>query len=105
MQGSIDATSLNRCQAGFRVFLRQMSACFRRRSLAAAGAIVGVFLAGACFEGASAQPRINADDVPELRTLYANSQDIAEGKRIVESTCAGCHGANGISESPGVPHL
>ena len=101
MQGSIDATSLNGCQAGFRVFL---SAWFRRRSLAAAGAIVGVFLAGACFEGASAQPRINADDGPELRTLYANSLDIAEGKRIVETTCAGCHGANGVSESSGVPH-
>ena len=105
MQGSIEVISLNGCQAGFRVFLRQMSACFRRPSLAAAGAIAGVFLAGACFEGASAQPRINADDVPELRTLYANSQDIAEGKRIVESACAGCHGANGVSESPGVPHL
>ena len=105
MQGSIDATSLNGCRARFRVFLRQMSACLRRPSLAAAGVIAGVFLAGACFEGASAQPRINADDGPELRTLYANSQDVAEGKRIVESSCAGCHGANGVSESPGVPHL
>lgn len=105
MQGSIDATSLYGCQARFQVFLRQMSACLRRPSLVAAGAIVGVFLAGACFEGASAQPRINSDDGPELRTLYANSQDIAEGKRIVESSCAGCHGANGVSESPGVPHL
>ena len=104
MQGSIDATSLNGCQARFRVFLRQMSACLRRPSLAAAG-VAGVFLAGAFFEGASAQPRINADDGPELRTLYANSQDVAEGKRIVESSCAGCHGANGVSESPGVPHL
>jgi cytochrome c553 len=73
--------------------------------LAAVGAIAGVFLAGACFESAFAQPRINSDDGPEMRTLYANSQDIAEGKRIVESSCAGCHGANGVSESPGVPHL
>jgi cytochrome c553 len=110
MQGSIDAASLNRCVTRVRVFLRQMTSCFRRPSLAAAGAIASVFLAsvflsGACFEGASAQPRINSDDGPELRTLYANSQDIAEGKRIVESTCAGCHGANGVSESPGVPHL
>jgi cytochrome c553 len=69
------------------------------------GAIAAVFFAGAYFEGASAQPRINSDDGPELRTLYANSQDIAEGKRIVESSCAGCHGTNGISESQGVPHL
>ena len=105
MQGSIDETSLNRCEARVRVFLRHMSACFRRPSLATVGAIAGVFFAGACFESASAQPRINSDDGPELRTLYANSEDIAEGKRIVESSCAGCHGANGISESPGVPHL
>jgi cytochrome c553 len=82
-----------------------MNTYFRRPSLATVGAIAGVFFAGACFEGASAQPKINSDDGPELRTLYANSQDIAEGRRIVESSCAGCHGANGISESPGVPHL
>jgi cytochrome c553 len=105
MQGSIEATFMNGCQAGFRFFLRQMSACFRRPSLAATGAIAGMFLAGVCFEGASAQPRINAEDGPDLRTLYANSQDILEGKSIVESSCAGCHGANGVSESPGVPHL
>jgi cytochrome c553 len=105
MQGSIDETSLNRCEARVRVFLRHMNTYFRRPSLATVGAIAGVFFAGACFEGVSAQPKINSDDGPELRTLYANSQDIAEGRRIVESSCAGCHGANGISESPGVPHL
>jgi cytochrome c553 len=105
MQGSIDETSLNRCEARVRVFLRHMNTYFRRPSLATVGVIAGVFFAGACFEGASAQPKINSDDGPELRTLYANSQDIAEGRRIVESSCAGCHGANGISESPGVPHL
>ena len=105
MQGSIDAIALNGCVARIRVFLRHMNACFRRPSLATTGAIAGVFLAGACFEGAFAQPRISSDDGPELRTLYANSQDIADGKRIVESSCAGCHGANGVSESPGVPHL
>jgi cytochrome c553 len=82
-----------------------MNTYFRRPSLATVGVIAGVFFAGACFEGACAQPKINSDDGSELRTLYANSQDIAEGKRIVESSCAGCHGANGISESPGVPHL
>jgi cytochrome c553 len=69
------------------------------------GTIAGVFFAGAYLESASAQPKVNVDDGPELRTLYANSQDIAEGKRIVESSCAGCHGANGVSVSSGVPHL
>jgi cytochrome c553 len=69
------------------------------------GTIAGVFFAAVCFQGAYAQPRTNVEDGPELRTLYANSEDVAEGKRIVESSCAGCHGANGVSESPGVPHL
>ena len=76
-----------------------------RRAVATLAAIAGAFLAAGCFAGASAQTRINAEDGPELRTLYANSQDIADGKRIVESTCAGCHGANGVSGTPGVPHL
>jgi cytochrome c553 len=105
MKGSIDAASLNECVASVRAFRRRLNACFRRPILAALGTIAGVFFAGACFEGASAQQRINANDGPELRTLYANSQDIAEGGRIAASSCAGCHGANGISESPGVPHL
>jgi cytochrome c553 len=105
MKGSIDATSLNGCRASVCVFLRRLGARFRRPTLIAVGTIAGVFFAGAYFESASAQSRVTVDDGPELRTLYANSQDIAEGKRIVESSCAGCHGANGISESPGVPHL
>lgn len=105
MQGSIEATSLNRCITPVGVLLRSIGVCLRRQSLVTVGVIVGVLFVGVWFGGASAQPRINAEDGPELRTLYANSQDIADGKRIVESTCAGCHGANGVSESPGVPHL
>ena len=33
------------------------------------------------------------------------SADVADGKRIAEATCAGCHGSNGISRVQGVPHL
>jgi cytochrome c553 len=105
MKRSIGATSLNGCVATVWVFLRRLSASFRRPTLVTMGAIAGVFFAGACFESASAQPKVNVDDGPALQTLYANSDDIADGKRIVESSCAGCHGANGISGSPGVPHL
>jgi cytochrome c553 len=105
MKGSIDATSLNGCRASVWVFLRRLSARFHRPTLITMGTIAGVFFAGAYLESASAQPKVNVDDGPELRTLYANSQDIAEGKRIVESSCAGCHGANGVSVSSGVPHV
>ena len=38
-------------------------------------------------------------------TVYANSADIAEGKRLAEASCAGCHGSNGINTNPGVPNL
>ncbi len=105
MKGSIDATSLNGCRASVWVVLRRLSARFRRPILITVGTIAGVFFAGVYFESASAQSKVNVDDGPELRTLYANSEDIAEGRRLAESSCAGCHGANGISESSGVPHL
>ena len=44
----------------------------------------------------------SADD---LRAAYASATDIAEGKRVAEASCASCHGLNGISTAPGVPHL
>lgn len=47
--------------------------------------------------------KTGADD--DLRAVYANAADVADGKRIVEGTCAGCHGVLGISKLPGVPHL
>src|SRR3974390_1698950 len=41
----------------------------------------------------------------ELRTLSATPMDIADGKLLAENTCAGCHGADGISVTEGIPHL
>jgi cytochrome c553 len=41
----------------------------------------------------------------DLRVLYADAADIADGKRAAEKACAMCHGANGISATEGVPHL
>jgi cytochrome c553 len=56
--------------------------------------------------GAVAQNTITLNgNVDDLRPLYADEGDIAEGKRLVDSSCAGCHGALGVSESPGVPNL
>jgi cytochrome c553 len=37
--------------------------------------------------------------------VYASSADVAEGKRVADTTCARCHGANGISTTKGIPHL
>ena len=62
---------------------------------------------GAGFSpGASAQSatvRLSPGD--DLRPLNATSQDVAEGKRLADGTCARCHGANGVSTIKGVPHL
>jgi len=63
-------------------------------------------VAGAIGAGAAAQAtRAQTGTSDELRAAYANAADVAEGKRIAETTCAGCHGANGISNTKGVPHL
>jgi cytochrome c553 len=67
--------------------------------------IACVAVAGYAASAAAQNTTIMTGNVDDLRPLYADSGDIAEGKRLVVSSCAGCHGANGISESPGVPHL
>jgi len=41
----------------------------------------------------------------ELRPIYAKPEDIADGKEFAEASCAGCHGANGISSTAGIPNL
>lgn len=43
-----------------------------------------------------------ADD---FRAVYATPQEIAQGKRIADTSCARCHGPGGISTAKGVPHL
>ncbi|OGA03893.1 MAG: hypothetical protein A2W68_08770 [Betaproteobacteria bacterium RIFCSPLOWO2_02_64_14] len=56
--------------------------------------------------GAAAQPaKAPPGGTDDLRAVYATSADIADGKRVAESSCARCHGANGISNTAGVPHL
>ena len=41
----------------------------------------------------------------ELRPVYANSDDIRDGKELADTTCAKCHGADGVSAADGVPNL
>jgi cytochrome c553 len=41
----------------------------------------------------------------ELRPIYAKPADVADGKLFADSACAGCHGANGISTTTGIPDL
>lgn len=41
----------------------------------------------------------------DLRPAYATPQEIAEGKRVADASCASCHGPTGISTMKGVPHI
>src|SRR3974390_1468815 len=52
---------------------------------------------------AAAQSAMPKSD--ELRTLDVTPLEIAEGKRVAESSCAGCHGLDGISTLPMVPNI
>jgi cytochrome c553 len=65
-------------------------------------AVMSASAAGALWQAdAVAQSAI----VGELRPLYANSEDIRDGKQLADSTCAKCHGADGVSTTDGVPNL
>jgi cytochrome c553 len=59
--------------------------------------------AGVALWGADATAQSATAD--ELRPLYANSDDIRDGKELADSTCAKCHGADGVSAAAGVPNL
>jgi len=77
-----------------------------RTSFLAACMLVGGAMSVGYSPVAPAQPapiKLSAGD--DLRAAYATPQDIAEGKRLADSACARCHGANGISTGKGVPHL
>jgi cytochrome c553 len=68
--------------------------------LAAGVAALGQFPSGA------AQPaRVSPGSGDDLRAAYATAADVAEGKRLADTSCASCHGANGVSASKDVPHL
>jgi cytochrome c553 len=54
---------------------------------------------------AAQAPRFKPAPGDDLRAVYASSADVAEGKRVADSSCARCHGANGISTTKGMPHV
>jgi cytochrome c553 len=69
----------------------------------AAGTLAIVLLAAAPPEGnvMAAQPA-PADD---LRAAYATPQDVADGKKVAQATCANCHGIDGIAPAKDVPNI
>lgn len=64
-----------------------------------------VFLFAASLNAAGQPATIKPLPGDDLRAVYANAGDIAEGRKVAESTCARCHGALGISPTLGIPHI
>jgi cytochrome c553 len=71
---------------------------------AAAGIIAGATML-ACWTAAAQTPALKPAAADDLRAVYASSADVAEGRRVAESSCARCHGLNGISTAKGTPHI
>ncbi len=74
-------------------------------SIIAAGVLAILFWVVYSPSAATHPAVINLRNGDDLRAVYANAEEIAEGKRLADASCTGCHGANGISTTPGVPHL
>ena len=64
--------------------------------------LTACLLGAAPVAGAASAPANRTND---LRPLQATPQDIAEGKRLAQSSCAACHGISGVSAANDVPHI
>ena len=65
--------------------------------------MLAVIAAVASFDAAAAPAQPGAGN--DLRAAFATPQDIAEGKRVAQASCAGCHGLTGIATAKGTPHI
>jgi cytochrome c553 len=72
----------------------------------ASSAIVGALLVCTSAGGAESTKSAGKRAAPEdLRVLYATPAEVSEGRKLAESSCARCHGSDGVSTIKGVPHL
>lgn len=80
-----------------------MNRCTRIVLLMTLGA--GVTLGAYAPRGYAQTPYIAPGSSAELKAAYATPQDVAEGKRVAEASCAGCHGIDGIAKTKNTPHI
>ena len=73
------------------------------KSLLVYATVFGAAIAGYCASTAAQPAAMKQGD--DSRPLFATPSDITDGQRLAATTCAGCHGAEGISTMPNVPHL
>jgi cytochrome c553 len=69
--------------------------------------ILGASLVGGllAMPGVAQTINLGAANPAEFKVVYATAGDVAEGKQVAETMCAGCHGVNGIGKEKGVPHI
>ena len=67
--------------------------------------ISGIFAAGSSPAILAAAQTVQPGAADDFRAAYATPQDIAEGERLAQSSCASCHGMDGISRTNGTPHI
>lgn len=67
--------------------------------------VVGAMSAGHHRIAAAQPASITPASGDDFRAVYANATDVAEGRRVAQSSCVSCHGASGISTTKGVPHM
>jgi len=73
--------------------------------LVALALVAGATGVGSPLPAEAQGTRVAASPGDDLRAVYANAADVAEGKHLAESACNGCHGANGISNTKAIPNL
>ncbi len=75
------------------------------RSVFLKGLLAG-FLGSLLMTTAVAQTiNMGAANIADFKVVYATAQDVAEGKRVAQTTCASCHGINGVGGQKGVPNI
>ncbi len=63
--------------------------------------VVGAVIMDYCPRAAAQPAAVASGGADDLSPLYAMPSEVAEGKRLAETSCAGCHGANGINDAIG----
>jgi len=66
--------------------------------------VMGITILGYSPSG-EAQPSGAKAGEDDLRAVSASSLDVAEGKRLADTSCSSCHGSKGISSNKGTPHI
>ena len=70
-------------------------------------ALVSIVASGGTATVATAQttPITPGAGAGDFKPLFVKQEDLADGKRLADMTCAGCHGEKGISTTELVPHI